>query len=84
MDESPSNVNDGRGSALDSHGGAALLIDLVRALRPQQWVKNLLIFVPLVLAHRLSSPSAVAATTWALIAFQRLRSRLLAERYLGS
>ena len=69
MDDSPSNVDDARGSALDSQGGAALLFDLVRALRPHQWVKNLLIFVPLVLAHRLTDTSAIIATTWALIAF---------------
>ena len=47
---------------------------LVRALRPQQWVKNLLIFVPLILAHRLSDTSALVATAWAVVAFSACAS----------
>lgn len=47
---------------------------LLRALRPHQWVKNLLIFVPLVLAHRLSDTSALIATIWAAIAFSACAS----------
>ena len=47
---------------------------LVRALRPHQWVKNLLIFVPLVLAHRLADTSALIATTWAAVAFHACAS----------
>jgi 4-hydroxybenzoate polyprenyltransferase len=39
---------------------------LVRALRPQQWVKNLLLFVPVVLDHRLFDPAAIS---WAAAAF---------------
>lgn len=39
--------------------------DYVRALRPHQWVKNILVFAPLVAAH-LSGPGAIAA---AMIAF---------------
>ena len=31
---------------------------LVRAMRPHQWVKNLLLFVPLVTAHRIGDPLA--------------------------
>lgn len=42
---------------------------LVRALRPYQWVKNALIFLPLILAHELDDrPKLVAACT-AFIAF---------------
>jgi 4-hydroxybenzoate polyprenyltransferase len=33
----------------DESSGAAFLLDVVRALRPLQWAKNLLLFVPLVL-----------------------------------
>jgi 4-hydroxybenzoate polyprenyltransferase len=29
------------------------LLAIIRAMRPQQWVKNLLVFLPLILAHRL-------------------------------
>jgi 4-hydroxybenzoate polyprenyltransferase/phosphoserine phosphatase len=39
---------------------------LVRALRPKHWVKNLLVFVPLVLAHKLRN---VHLFTEALLAF---------------
>jgi 4-hydroxybenzoate polyprenyltransferase len=47
---------------------------LIRALRPHQWVKNVLIFVPLVLAHRLSDTRALIATTWAVVAFSACAS----------
>jgi 4-hydroxybenzoate polyprenyltransferase/phosphoserine phosphatase len=39
------------------------------ALRPQQWIKNLLLFVPLFLSHQWNDPDKVLATVWALIAF---------------
>ena len=34
---------------------------LLRAMRPHQWVKNLLLFVPLVTAHQLTNMSALGA-----------------------
>jgi 4-hydroxybenzoate polyprenyltransferase/phosphoserine phosphatase len=34
-------------------------LSLVRGLRPHQWVKNLIIFVPLVAAHKLKEPALV-------------------------
>jgi 4-hydroxybenzoate polyprenyltransferase/phosphoserine phosphatase len=37
---------------------APLLVELVRAMRPHQWVKNILAFVPIVTAQALSDPSA--------------------------
>jgi len=42
---------------------------LVRALRVQQWPKNLLVFVPLVAAHRVGDSTAVLASAIAFLAF---------------
>lgn len=41
----------------------------ISALRPQQWSKNLLVFIPLFTAHVLSSPSAWFAALAAFAAF---------------
>ncbi len=40
-----------------------------RALRPHQWAKNLLLFLPLVAAHRLVDPAALASAAIAFVAF---------------
>ncbi|UCE88811.1 MAG: UbiA family prenyltransferase [Pseudomonadota bacterium] len=42
---------------------------LVRAIRVHQWIKNLLIFVPLVLAHEITDISRVLAALQAFFAF---------------
>jgi 4-hydroxybenzoate polyprenyltransferase/phosphoserine phosphatase len=42
---------------------------LVRVLRVHQWAKNLLVFVPLLTAHRLADPQAVNAALLAFVAF---------------
>jgi 4-hydroxybenzoate polyprenyltransferase len=42
---------------------------LVQALRPQHWVKNLLIFVPIVMAHQLSQLSRLNHVLFAFVAF---------------
>ena len=42
---------------------------LVRALRPHQWVKNLLVFVPILLDHRLKEPEILARGAMAFAAF---------------
>jgi len=39
-----------------------------RILRPHQWVKNLLVFVPLAMAHRLDEPPLLAAAWGAFLA----------------
>jgi 4-hydroxybenzoate polyprenyltransferase len=44
-------------------------IALVKALRPHQWVKNLLLFVPLVLDHKLFDGPAVTRALTAFVAF---------------
>jgi 4-hydroxybenzoate polyprenyltransferase len=41
----------------------------LRALRPHQWTKNLLVFVPLVGAHRWNDPQALADTALAFVAW---------------
>jgi len=41
----------------------------LRALRPHQWAKNLLVFVPLLLAHSYLDESRTIATLFAFIAF---------------
>lgn len=42
---------------------------LLRALRPHQWVKNLLIFVPLLAAHRLADGHSLLIATLAFVCF---------------
>jgi 4-hydroxybenzoate polyprenyltransferase/phosphoserine phosphatase len=42
---------------------------LFSALRPHQWVKNLLLLAPLVLAHEFRAVDKLFALLWALIAF---------------
>lgn len=41
----------------------------LRALRLHQWAKNVLVFVPLLTAHRLSDMGAVMTSFWAFLAF---------------
>ena len=41
----------------------------VRALRPHHWVKNLIIFVPLLTSHQLSNLTLLARAGWAFAAF---------------
>jgi 4-hydroxybenzoate polyprenyltransferase/phosphoserine phosphatase len=43
--------------------------DYVAPLRPQHWLKNLLIFVPLLAAHRLDDPAALLKLVLAFVAF---------------
>jgi 4-hydroxybenzoate polyprenyltransferase len=41
----------------------------LRALRPHQWIKNLLVFVPLAAAHKLGNPELLTRSILAFIAF---------------
>ena len=41
----------------------------LRALRPHQWLKNLLIFLPLLFAHRLYDTGAITRDLFAFVAF---------------
>ncbi len=57
---------DGEARFLPGTGGGPL--DWLRALRPHQWVKNVLVFVPLVAAHETGAgPYLVAAGTFAAL-----------------
>jgi 4-hydroxybenzoate polyprenyltransferase len=42
---------------------------LIAAMRPHQWLKNLLVFVPLLASHRLTDPGALVAAVLAFAAF---------------
>lgn len=42
---------------------------LLRAMRPHQWLKNVLIFLPLLFAHRISDTSAIARDLLAFLSF---------------
>jgi 4-hydroxybenzoate polyprenyltransferase len=46
-----------------------MLPPLLRALRPQQWVKNLFVLAPAVFAHRLTDRAALLASLLAFAAF---------------
>jgi len=48
---------------------AAQLPAYLRAMRPQQWLKNLLLFVPLLLAHKIQDAQLLFHTVLAFIAF---------------
>jgi 4-hydroxybenzoate polyprenyltransferase/phosphoserine phosphatase len=50
-------------------GRGRLLRDVVKAMRPHQWAKNLLLFVPLVMAHRYLDLPALLLTVLAFVAF---------------
>jgi 4-hydroxybenzoate polyprenyltransferase/phosphoserine phosphatase len=49
-----------RGSPLRSY---------LRALRPSQWMKNLLVFVPLIMVHRYADPGLLAKVLLAFLSF---------------
>lgn len=49
--------------------GESRLRAILRALRPHQWAKNVLVLVPLFAAHAAGSPSALVAGVAAIIAF---------------
>ena len=59
-------VVDAAHAAIGRRGGSALA--LLRALRPRQWLKNLLVFVPMLAGHELGLP-ALAASAVAFAAF---------------
>ena len=40
-----------------------------KALRPHQWAKNILVFVPVILAHRAGDPHAIMAALLAFVCF---------------
>jgi 4-hydroxybenzoate polyprenyltransferase/phosphoserine phosphatase len=51
-----------------------ILKPLIRCLRPHQWLKNLLIFVPVVAGHKANDPASVMAALLAFVAFSAAAS----------
>jgi 4-hydroxybenzoate polyprenyltransferase len=51
------------------HSRKPVVLELLRANRPYQWVKNLLVFIPTIAAHRLSEKAALFPTLIAFVAF---------------
>jgi len=49
--------------------GGNVLISLLRCLRPHQWIKNLIILVPLLTAHQLADHESLTSAGLAVIAF---------------
>lgn len=48
--------------------------NFLKAIRPYQWVKNLLVFVPIITAHKFHSPHLIIQTFYAFIAFSFVAS----------
>lgn len=44
-------------------------IDFVKAMRPHQWIKNVLIFLPILLSHQILEPMTVAFGVIAFVSF---------------
>lgn len=57
-----------KGINVTEFGGGWQLRDLIRSLRPHQWVKNILLFLPLIAAHRFELDS-FAIVAMAALAF---------------
>ena len=47
----------------------SLPVALLRAMRPKQWTKNLLVFAAVIFAHRFNDPGALAAATYTFALF---------------
>ncbi|MEI9900591.1 MAG: hypothetical protein WDN31_11225 [Hyphomicrobium sp.] len=61
--------NSGQGVAWSSLRSGIRLGTVIRSLRPHQWMKNLLVFVPLMLAHQLGSPRQLISALVGFVAF---------------
>ncbi|HMQ22835.1 MAG TPA: UbiA prenyltransferase family protein, partial [Planctomycetota bacterium] len=61
---------------MDRSGVAAAVMALLEALRMYQWVKNLLVFAPLVFAKRLFDPEAASRAGLAFLAFSLVASAI--------
>lgn len=58
---------------VDTEDAGSVLRAGLKALRPHQWLKNLLVFIPMLLAHNIVSSSVLAALT-AFVAFSLVAS----------
>ena len=50
------------------------LLYFLKVIRPYQWMKNLLVFVPLITAHQFSSSNLIRQTIFAFVAFNLVAS----------
>ncbi|MEO1313402.1 MAG: UbiA family prenyltransferase [Pseudomonadota bacterium] len=66
---------DAEGLATTPVGEAWRWEDLLRGLRPHQWLKNMLLFLPLFVAHRMDAAGLIAASL-GVIAFSALASAI--------
>ena len=57
-----------------SSGRRGVLRSLVRAARPHQWTKNLLVFIPLIASHRFGEPVDVVRALVAFVLFSLVAS----------
>ncbi|MHB1155902.1 MAG: UbiA family prenyltransferase [Phycisphaerales bacterium] len=57
-----------------NHSHEPIAISVLRLIRPQQWVKNVLVFVPLLLAHRTGDTTKVKDALLAFVAFSLVAS----------
>ena len=48
---------------------SSIFAELLRSLRPHQWVKNLIVFVPVLAAHQLADVVTMQRTAWAFVVF---------------
>ncbi len=63
-------------SALPSLSAASVIGAALETMRPYQWLKNLLVFIPLAAAHRLSDFELLGAATRVFVAFSLCASSL--------
>lgn len=67
-------LDDSRISAGDFPDTSRFATSLARAMRPHQWLKNLLVVAPLVAAHRVTEPVTLLAALLAMVGFSLLAS----------
>ncbi len=63
------------GVKVDAIGAPAKIRDLLHALRPRQWLKNILLFLPLLAAHR-PDLAGVALALWGVAVFSAAASSI--------
>ena len=59
-----------------AHGKPHVLFLMLKALRPHQWIKNILLVVPLLLAHELGDTEKLSSLLFAFIAFSAIASAM--------
>ena len=53
-----------------------VLFLMIKALRPHQWIKNILLVVPLLLAHELGDSEKILSLLFAFLAFSAIASAM--------